>query len=109
MRSWLTFGARRSGAPSAREAGRALRYTAALVFTPDGRYGLFQGPDGNIHFTEHLGGSSFTPSVPVPDLSTRSFEGEPFITADGCEVFFVRDGSNDWDIFWDIFRARVVP
>lgn len=42
------------------------------------------------------------------DLSTTAFDGLPWVSADGCEVFFV-SGRGNGDGNWDLYRAEVAP
>lgn len=44
--------------------------------------------------------------LPGALVNTSAFEGEPFISGDGCELFFVRGTAS---ANWDLYRAELGP
>jgi Tol biopolymer transport system component len=57
--------------------------------------------DGDLWYAVRDDQGTFGAPQPLPAINTASYEGEPFISLDGCELYFVSDrpgGQGHWDI-----------
>jgi Tol biopolymer transport system component len=90
---------------SASEANPTLTADLHVILLASNRPGGLGGYD--LWYAVSLDGAYSTPK-PVPTLNSASNDLEPFVTADGCEVYFASDrpgGLGGWDLYHASYLA----
>jgi Tol biopolymer transport system component len=71
-----------------------------ILFTSN-RYVTGLGTSNIFYATRATATGTFDAPLPVPDVNTDTYEGDPHLSSDGCRIYFARYAGTgiDWDLY----------